>query len=184
MAAPPVAAPLGRLKRRPDFLRVAGSGRKWVTPGLILQAARRGRGDDPVGGPDDPKVASEAVPGAVPGAVPEAVRVGFTVSRKVGNAVARNRARRRLKAAAEDVLPLAAEPGCDYVTIGRSGTLTRQWPALKQDLETALQGRARRRGQERRPQRGAPRGERREQGRREQGCREQGSRKRESGRKR
>ena len=32
-------------------------------------------------------------------------RVGFTVSRKVGNAVQRNRARRRLKAVAQEVLP-------------------------------------------------------------------------------
>ena len=151
MAATHGAATLGRLKRRPDFLRVAGSGRKWVTPGLILQAARRGGGRGPGGGPDDP------------GAVPEAIRVGFTVSRKVGNAVARNRARRRLKAAAEDVLPLAAEPGCDYVIIGRGGTLTRQWPALKQDLETAVRGLARRRGPERRTKRGARPGSGRQQ---------------------
>ncbi|MDJ0944553.1 MAG: ribonuclease P protein component [Kiloniellales bacterium] len=137
-----MAATLGRLKRRPDFLRVAGSGRKWVTPGLILQVARRGGAGGPAPGSDDPAQ----------------VRVGFTVSRKVGNAVARNRARRRLKAAAEEVLPLAAEPGCDYVIIGRSGTLTRHWPALKQDLETALQGLARRRGPDRRPKRGTPRG--------------------------
>ncbi len=157
-----MAATLGRLKRRPDFLRVAGSGRKWVTPGLILQVARRsaaGKSDAGPGGPQ-PDRPQEDGPGQV--------RVGFTVSRKVGNAVARNRARRRLKAAAEEVLPLAAEPGCDYVIIGRGGTLTRQWPALKRDLESALQGLARRRGPERRPQR-TPRssgGREREGGRR------------------
>ena len=113
------AASLGRLKRRPEFLRVAGSGRKWVTSGLILQVARR----------RSPAGESET-----------SVRVGFTVSRKVGNAVARNRARRRLKAAAAEVLPLAAEAGCDYVIVGRGATLTRGWPELKRDLETAAQG--------------------------------------------
>ena len=113
------AAPLGRLKRRPEFLRVAGSGRKWVTPGLILQVARR---SSPAGESEN------------------RARVGFTVSRKVGNAVARNRARRRLKAAAAEVLPLAAEADCDYVIVGRGATLKRRWPELKRDLETAAQG--------------------------------------------
>ena len=128
---------LGRLKRRPEFLRVAGSGRKWVTPGLILQVARRRAGRAAIGVPEG------------------TARVGFTVSRKVGNAVARNRARRRLKAAAEEVLPLAAEAGCDYVIIGRGGTLTRRWPDLMLDLEAALQGLAKPGRQERRPRRGA-----------------------------
>ncbi|MEX1206259.1 MAG: ribonuclease P protein component [Dongiaceae bacterium] len=63
-------AAFDRLKRRPDFLRVAGTRRKSVTPGLILQAR--------------PRAAAE----------PGVFRVGFTVSRKVGGAVARNRARR------------------------------------------------------------------------------------------
>ena len=137
-----MAATLGRLKRRPDFLRVAGSGRKWVTPGLILQVARRSAAGKPEAGRDRPQ---EDGPGQV--------RVGYTVSRKVGNAVARNRARRRLKAAAEEVLSLAAEPGCDYVIIGRGGTLTRGWPALKRDLESAVRGLARRHGPDRRPKR-------------------------------
>lgn len=135
-AATAGASPLGRLKRRPEFLRVAGSGRKWVTPGLILQVARR----------SSPAGESETT-----------VRVGFTVSRKVGNAVARNRARRRLKAAAAEVLPLAAEAGCDYVIVGRGATLSRRWPELKRDLESAAQGLSRqgggrsRRGKKARP---------------------------------
>ena len=40
-----------------------------------------------------------------------ASRVGFTASRKVGIAVERNRARRRLRAAFERVLPLHAARG-------------------------------------------------------------------------
>ncbi|MGE0666112.1 MAG: ribonuclease P protein component [Sphingomonadales bacterium] len=107
--------PLDRLKRRGDFLRVA-RGAKWATPGLILQAARRPEGAD-------------TAPGA---------RIGFTVSRKVGGSVERNRARRRLREAARLVMPARARPAIDYVLIGRHTTLTRSWPQLVHDLETAL----------------------------------------------
>ncbi|MFP6748156.1 MAG: ribonuclease P protein component, partial [Alphaproteobacteria bacterium] len=65
---------LVRLKRRADFLRVARTGRRYASPGLVLQVAHRqaGAGDG-----------SEA-----------ALGIGFTASKKVGNAVARNRAKR------------------------------------------------------------------------------------------
>src|SRR5262245_27828351 len=116
---PQVMATVGRLTRRPDFLRVADGRRKWVAPELILQALAR----QPSPAADD--------------AVPEA-RVGFTASVKVGNAVARNRARRRLKAAAAAMLPLHGRPATDYVLIARIETLTRPFPALLQDLEAAL----------------------------------------------
>ncbi len=68
----------------------------------------------------------------------EAFRVGFTISRKVGGAVDRNRARRRLRAAAERVMPRHARLGHDFVLIGRRATLKRSFPALVGDLETAL----------------------------------------------
>jgi ribonuclease P protein component len=73
-----------------------------------------------------------------PAAIGEGVRVGFTVSRKVGNAVARNRARRRLRAAAAEVMPRHAKAAHDFVVIGRSATLTRPYAALVGDLKTAL----------------------------------------------
>ncbi|MEQ8806944.1 MAG: ribonuclease P protein component [Rhodospirillales bacterium] len=107
-----------RLKRRADFLKVARKGHKWAAPGLVLQAFDR-TGDGEAAGPD--------------------FRAGFTVTRKVGNAVVRNRARRRLKAAAEQVLPDGAKAGHDYVLIGRQGTLDRAFPALIGDLRTALE---------------------------------------------
>lgn len=88
-------------------------------PGLVLQV---GRGDTRDGSTDQ---------GA-------AMRVGFTASRKVGNAVARNRVRRRLRAAAEEILPVHAKPGRDYVLIGRLATLRRPFHALLGDLENAL----------------------------------------------
>ncbi len=111
---------LGRLTKRSEFLRVARSRQKWVAPGLILQALERG----PIGPPMDPETA---------------IRVGFTASRKVGRAVERNRARRRLKAATAEVLPLRGRPGYDYVVIARQATLRRPYRALLGDLNTALE---------------------------------------------
>jgi ribonuclease P protein component len=103
-----------RLKRRADFLAVAGQRRKYVAPGLILQACRR------------------------QAAEPVSSRVGFTASRKVGISVERNRARRRLKAAARQVLERHAASGHDYVVIARAETLSRKFPDLLLDLETAM----------------------------------------------
>lgn len=64
--------------------------------------------------------------------------LGFTVSKKVGNAVERNRARRRLKAVASEVMPHCASANTDYVVIGRRAALARPFGDLKMDLETAL----------------------------------------------
>ena len=65
-------------------------------------------------------------------------RLGCSVSKKVGNAVVRNRARRRLRAAASQILPLLGRPGHDYVLVARASTLTRDYPGLLDDLKAAL----------------------------------------------
>jgi ribonuclease P protein component len=110
---------VGRLRRRSEYLRVAAGGRKWAAPGLILQARAA------------PEPALHLDKSAD-------LWVGITVSRKVGNAVARNRARRRLREAARSVLFQVAQPGHDYVLIGRSQTVTRPYAALQADLEAAV----------------------------------------------
>ena len=102
-----------RLTRRAEFRRLTRARRRWATPGLVLQALGR-PGDD--GAP----------------------RVGLTASRRVGNAVRRNRARRRLRALAERVIPLHAMCGHDYVLIARTATVEREFSALVEDLETAM----------------------------------------------
>ena len=113
----------GRLKKRADFLRVAGLRRKWVVPGLLLQAA---------------PIPEEHMSETAESIVPLRMRLGFTASRKVGNAVVRNRTKRRLKAAADLVMPGQAKPGFDYVLIGRRETAGRPFPLLLEDLRTAL----------------------------------------------
>lgn len=106
-----------RLKTRRQFLRVAAGKRKWAAPGIVLQVAPQ---------PPDDRATSEGP------------RYGLTVSKRVGNAVVRNRARRRLRAAAEEVLPRCAAATHDYVLIGRQGTPSRDFSELKNDLETGL----------------------------------------------
>lgn len=107
---------LGRLLRRPEFLAVAGTRRRWNAPGLVLQLRRRGGHE----------------------VVPAAVRYGLTASRKVGGAVQRNRARRRLRALAEEIFPIHALGGVDLVLIARTETITRPFADLRADLVTAL----------------------------------------------
>jgi ribonuclease P protein component len=115
-----VGGNLATLKQRSDFLRVAGAGRKAVTPGLILQAAARRPSQTPPAGSLAP------------------MRVGYTASRRVGGAVVRNRAKRRLRAAAARVLPRRGSAATDYVLIARAATPGRPFAALVADLEAAL----------------------------------------------
>jgi ribonuclease P protein component len=111
-----------RLRRRADYLRVQAANRRVALPGLLLQAASQ----NPPPGSDPDKPTGPAL------------RIGFTASRKVGNAVLRNRARRRLKALAADVMPRHAQPGHDYVLVARQATPARDFSALRGDLEAAL----------------------------------------------
>jgi ribonuclease P protein component len=125
-----------RLRRRPEFVAVAGSGRRWVASAFVLQAGPR------------PQTAE---------GVPE-LGLGFTASRRIGKAVARNRARRRLREAARRILPGPAEPGFNYVIVARPAALTCPFDLLLQDLTTAFARVTRRRARPARaPDRGAPR---------------------------
>ena len=103
----------GRLKRRAQFLRVAGKGRKAAVGGVVVQALPR----------DDRAPA----------------QLGFTVTRKVGNAVVRNRTRRRLKEAARLEFQERPFTGFDLVLIGRDSTRKRNFVKLREDLRRALE---------------------------------------------
>ena len=103
------------LKDRTDYLRTA-KGHRINLPSLRLQARHRGADDN------------------------EGIRVGFTCSRKVGNAVTRNRAKRRLREIAKQILPEHGRKGWDYVIIGRQhATATYPFEDLMSDLRKALQ---------------------------------------------
>jgi ribonuclease P protein component len=107
---------LDRIKRRADFLR-AQKFRRQYTPGLTVESCR----------------SPEGVPS-------EGCRVGFTASRKVGGAVERNRAKRRLRAAAAEILPLLGRRGHDYVLVAKVATLSRPYASLLADLTKAITG--------------------------------------------
>jgi ribonuclease P protein component len=109
------------MNKRADFLKAA-SARRQGTNGFLLQARDRADG--------------EAL-----------MRVGFTASKKIGNAVARNRAKRRLRALAREVLTGLARPGWDYVLVARpEATVSRPYADLRADLTQALQSVHRSRG--------------------------------------
>ena len=110
---------IGRLRKRSEYLRVAATGRKVVTTGVVVQARACEA---------ETRHADEAAD----------AWLGITVTRRVGSAVARNRVRRRLRAVAREVLPRLARPGHDYVLIGRLETLHRAYRELVADLEGAL----------------------------------------------
>ncbi len=91
---------------------MAASGRKWVAKGVIVQIGNGVEGT---------------------------VRYGLTATKRVGGAVVRNRARRRMRALAEELLPLHAKAGKDYVLIARAVTAEYPWENLKQEVAIALQ---------------------------------------------
>lgn len=101
------------LRQRSDYLRAA-QGRKAGTGGFLLQARAREDGEP-------------------------AARVGFTASKKIGNAVFRNRAKRRMRALAREILAPDARPGWDYVLVAKpNATVSRDYALLQDDLRTAI----------------------------------------------
>ena len=108
-----------KIKKRPDFLRIAKHGQKVVKSGFVLQALRRTKATAKGVGDTD-------------------VRIGYTASKKVGKAVVRNRSKRRLRALCAALLPTEGTPGFDYVLIARYKTADAPYQKLLNDLKEAL----------------------------------------------
>jgi ribonuclease P protein component len=103
-----------KLQKRWQFLACA-KGRSVARGGVAIQVLRRSD--------DSPRIG-----------------VGFTATRKIGGAVQRNRAKRRMREAARQLLPLHSVPGHDYVFVARGGTIDRDWRRLLDDARSALIG--------------------------------------------
>ncbi len=103
---------LGRLKKRSEFLFVR-DGRYRAIGGVVIQMRPNPETGD-------------------------MIRVGFTATKKIGGAVQRNRAKRRLRACARDLLAQYGLAGHDYVFIARDGTNWRNFEELRGDVKKAL----------------------------------------------
>lgn len=119
------------LKKRADFLYLNKSGKRWVSQGLVIQAAPR-----PPAKATEKTDAASAPPQETQAQDSDtSIRFGITVTKKTfKSAVKRNRIKRRLRAVACEILPAHARQGCDYVLIGREATLDRPYDVLKKDL--------------------------------------------------
>lgn len=96
------------LRRRSDFARVRGRGRRTQTPRLAVYSLRRREGPP---------------------------RVGLVVGRAVGGAVERNRLRRRLRAALRE---LPWEGYRDLVVVARAESASAAYRDLVADLRSLL----------------------------------------------
>ena len=101
-----------KMLNRSEFVAAARHGRKLVSSSLVVQIHNRGDDAHP--------------------------RIGITATRKIGNAVTRNRAKRRLRALARDVLARHARPGHDYVLIARHNTPTKAWPVMEAECDRLM----------------------------------------------
>ena len=107
---------INRLRKRADFVRLTNKRKNCAASTLVLQCDKT---------PEEVRVK-------------DSIRLGFTVTKKVGNAVVRNRIKRRLRAAASQIMPKLALPDYDYVLIGRKNALTSPYEIIIRDMKYAL----------------------------------------------
>lgn len=108
--------PLPRLKKRAEFLAAAASRHFVRTPTMLVQCRPH---------QDNSEISL--------------TRVGFTASRRVGSAVIRNRAKRRLRALVDTLIPkLSLAFSSDIVLIATPSTASAPFSQLKNHFILAL----------------------------------------------
>ena len=106
-----------KITKKKEILRIS-SGLKKSTTRYILQARQR-ENEDTVDR--------------------SSIRYGLTCSKRVGNAVKRNRAKRRLRALVNDIIPTKGFKGWDYVLIGKEQTTEKlSFKILEKNLTEGL----------------------------------------------
>jgi ribonuclease P protein component len=100
------------LKKRRDFINIANSGIKWVTPAFVIQMGCDFLCDEPV--------------------------VGYAATRKIGGAVQRNRTKRRMRALVAEQLSTQGRKNCGYVLIARKDLISKKYAELQADMKWAL----------------------------------------------
>lgn len=102
-----------RLQKRHEFLSVAGTNKKFVTSGFILQCGAPFNED-------------------------RHLRIGYTASRRVGGAVERNKVKRKLREIARLIFADNIDGGRDYVLVGRKAAIKRPLAIMLRDAEKLL----------------------------------------------
>lgn len=65
-------------------------------------------------------------------------RYGVTATKKIGNAIKRNKAKRRIRNLAKDLLPKYGKNGYDYVFIAKENLINEDWEVLKEESTSVL----------------------------------------------
>lgn len=105
-------AAIEMLTARSHFLTVQNNGKKWHSKTVVLQVL-----------PNDKNI----------------IRTGYTVTKRTQkSAVGRNRIKRRLRAAAADILSQHAKSGYDYILVGRTDTKALTYNTILSDLKWCL----------------------------------------------
>ena len=108
---------ISKITKKSDYLRMR-AGLKTATPGFIIQARNRNK-EVPIDS--------------------HLIRYGLTCSKRIGNAVKRNRAKRRLRALVNNIIPIEGLKGWDYVLIGKEQTTEKlSFKILEKNLIEAL----------------------------------------------
>jgi ribonuclease P protein component len=101
------------IKKRAEFI-ASSKGDKFVTPSFIFLKHK------------------------LNGAYVNDPKVGYTASKKIGGAVMRNRAKRRMRFLAKEVLFNSAKPNTNYVIIARRKILEYPFSQMANDLKKII----------------------------------------------